>query len=149
MEGTYFVFPPRHRLFVIFDDVERGRAALDEVEESGLTDSEATWVFAGEEGARSIDPGLGRHGVAVGIVRFFQRMMTSDCEYCDGLSRALRAGAVVMALRVDEKAIDAASDVLRRHGGHSLAYGAHWNFVPLPHATHTTTATDFVPGAHS
>lgn len=41
----------------------------------------------------------------------------------------MRAGAIVMALKVDERAIEDVSEVLRRHGGISMAYGAHWNFV--------------------
>lgn len=148
MTGTFFVLPPAHRLFVVFDDAEQGLAALNEVSTSGLSEPDDAWIFSGEEGVTSVDPGLRRHGVAVGIVRVLQRLMTSDCEYCEGLSRALRAGPIVMALKVDEKAVEDVSEVLRRHGGHSMAYGAHWNFVPLPHETHTTTAfTDFVPGS--
>jgi len=147
MEGTFFVLPPGHRLFVVFDDPGQGFAALKEADTSGLTDAEDAWMFSGEEGLKSIDPGLSRHGIVVGIVRILQRMMTSDCQYCEGLSRSLRAGATVMALKVDEQAVEAVSDVLRRYGGHSSAYGAHWNFVPLPHATQTTNAiSDFVPG---
>lgn len=148
MAGTYFVLPPSHRLFAVFDDAEQGRAALDEIRTSGIADSDDTWIFSGEEGLKAVDPGLGRHGVAVGIVRVMQHMLTSDCEYCEGLSQALRAGAMVVALKVEEKVVEEASGVLRRHGGHSLAYGAHWNFVPVPHATHTTSAmSDFVSGS--
>ena len=148
MANTFFIFPPSHRLFVVFDDSERSVGALHEASASGLTESDDAWIFSGEEGLAAVDPGLKRHGVTVGIVRVFQRLMTSDCEYCEGLSRALRAGAIVMALKVDEAAVDEVSDILRRHGGHSMAYGAHWNFVPLPHATHATGAiADFVPGS--
>lgn len=148
MAGTFFVLPPSHRLFVVFDDPEQGLSALHEAGVSGLTDPDDAWIFSGEEGVTSVDPGLSRHGVAVGIVRVIQRLMTSDCEYCEGLARALRTGAVVLALKVDQDAVDDASEVLHRQGGHSMAYGAHWNFVPLAHATHTTTAmTDFVPGS--
>lgn len=148
MSGTFLIFPPSHRLFVVFDDSENCLAALHEVSAAGLTESDDAWIFSGEEGITFFDCGLGRHGVAVGIVRVFQRMATSDCEYCDGLTRALRAGAVVMALKVDEAVIDDVSEVLRRNGGHSMAYGAHWNFVPLPHATHALDAiADFVPGS--
>lgn len=148
MAGTFVLLPPSHRLFVVFSDAEQGTAALTEADASGLTSSDDAWIFSGEEGLASLDPGLGRHGLAVGVVRVLQRMMTSDCEYCDGLAHALRAGAIVMALKADEKAVEELSAVLRRHGGHSLAYGAHWNFVPLPHASHTTSAmADFVPGS--
>ena len=97
-------------------------------------------MFSGEDGLKSIDPGLSGHGIAIGIARILQRMMTSDCDYCEGLARSLRSGALVMALKVDEQAVEDVSDVLRRYGGHSLAYGAHWNFVPLPHAAQTTSA---------
>lgn len=149
MSGTYFVLPPSHRLFVVFDDAAEGQAALKEAAAAGYTDADDAWIFAGEEGLAAIDPGVGRHGVAVGMVRIAQRLMTSDCEYCEGLARALRAGAIVMALKVDEGAVDSASDLLHRFGGHSLAYGAHWNFVPRPHATQTTNAlADFVPGSN-
>lgn len=148
MTGTYFILPPSHRLFVVFDDSERSWEALREANASGLTASDEAWIFSGAEALTSIDPGLSRHGVAVAIVRVMQRLMTSDCEYCEGLSRALRAGAIVVALKVDERAVEAVGEILHRHGGHSMAYGAHWNFVPLPHATHATGAIgDFVPGS--
>lgn len=148
MTGTYFVLPPSHRLFAVFDDAGQGRLALDEIRKLDSTESDDTWIFSGEEGLKAVDPGVGRHGVAVGIVRAMQHMLTSDCEYCEGLAEALRAGAVVVAVKVDEEAVEEVSQVLRQFGGHSLAYGAHWNFVPLPHATHTTGAmSDFVSGS--
>jgi len=37
MEGTFFLLPPGHRLFVVFDDAGQGRAALNEAAASGLT----------------------------------------------------------------------------------------------------------------
>jgi hypothetical protein len=148
--GTVMIFPPSHRLFVVFDDSTEGLAALDEADAAGFTDSDDAWIFSGEKGLAYFDSGLSRHGIAVDIVRVFQRMTTSDCEYCDGVSKALRSGAVVMALKVDDEAIDDVSELLRRHGGHSMAHGAHWNFVPLPHATHAIDAmSDFVTGSNS
>jgi len=73
-------------------------------------------MFSGEDGLKSIDPGLSGHGIAIGIARILQRMMTSDCDYCEGLARSLRSGALVMALKVDEQAVEDVSDVLRRTG---------------------------------
>jgi hypothetical protein len=134
--GTYFVLPPRHRLFAIFDDPAKGRRAIHELSEKGMADDADVWIFYGEKGVRSVDPSVAHHGVPVAIVRIVQRMLTNDCEYCDGLSHALQAGAMVLAVKADEDAVEALSEVLKEHGGHSFAYGEHLNFVPLAGSGH-------------
>lgn len=140
MSETYVVLPASHRLFAVFDSPEQATEALQEVEASGLEGNQDAWVFSGQEGLEALDPRVGAHGVAVGIVRVIQRMLTSDCEYCDGLERAIASGGAVVAVKVPEESTEEMGDILQRHGAHSLAYGAHWNFVPLPHASQTPGA---------
>jgi hypothetical protein len=101
-----------------------------------MADDADVWIFYGEKGVRSVDPSVAHHGVPVAIVRIVQRMLTNDCEYCDGLSHALQAGAMVLAVKADEDAVEALSEVLKEHGGHSFAYGEHLNFVPLAGSGH-------------
>ena len=132
--GTTFVLPPHHRLFVVFDDPVVG----DEVAAALRTEGDVNdvWTFFGDGGVQSVDPRVGSHGVPVGLVRVLQRLLTNDCEYCDGLTSALRHGAMVLAVRTERDRVDALSARLRARGGHSLAYGDHWNFVPLAGAEH-------------
>lgn len=122
--GTFFVLPPRHRLFVVFDDPEQAASAIRELIESQDVDEDDVWTFYGERGLEAIG---GHHGLAVEIVRVFQRAMTNDCEYCDGLRSVLHRGGVVVAI----KGKQSLAPFLQERGGHSLAYGAHWNFVPV------------------
>lgn len=133
--GTFFVLPPQHRLFAVFDDPKVGNEVVAELR--GEEADEDVWTFFGEKGIQSLGPHAGHHGVPVAIVRVMQRLITNDCEYCDGLSAALRHGAMVLAVRVGEDRVDALSERLQQRGAHSLAYGEHWNFVPLKSAGHT------------
>lgn len=133
--GTFFVLPPQHRLFVVFDDPVVGDEVAEELRGEGVPDD--VWTFFGKKGIQSLDPRVGHRGLLVGIVRVAQRLMTNDCEYCDGLSSALRRGAMVLAVRVGEEEVEDLSERLRDRGAHTLAYGEHWNFVPLGSAGHT------------
>ena len=128
--NTYFVLPPRHRLFAIFDDPNAGREALQQLRTMGLADEDDVWTFYGDQGLRSLDPSMRHHGLPLEIVRIVQRVLTNDCEYCEDLAESLRDGAMVVAVKADGNAQEDVGHVLRSHGGHSLAYGAHWNFVP-------------------
>ena len=132
--GTFFILPPHHRLFAVFDDPAVGNEVAAELRDEGV--AEDVWTFFGDKGLQSLDPSVGHHGVPVAIVRVMQRLMTNDCEYCDALSTALRHGAMVLAARVGEDRVGELSERLSQRGGHSFAYGAHWNFVPLGGAGH-------------
>lgn len=127
--GTFFVLPPHHRLFAVFDDPVVGSDVAAGLRAEGAT--EDVWTFFGDQGIRSLDPHSGRHGVPVAIVRVVQRILTNDCEYCDGLANALRHGAMVLAVRVEEDRVEEVSERLMQQGGHTFAFGEHWNFVPL------------------
>lgn len=133
--GTFFVLPPHHRLFAVVDDPVVGNELAAELR-AGETTSDV-WTFFGDAGVKSLDPRVGAHGVPVAIVRVVQRILTNDCEYCDGLSAALRHGAMVLAVRVEEGEVEGLSARLRARGAHSFAYGDHWNFVPLSGAEHS------------
>lgn len=133
--GTYFLLPPHHRLFAIFDDPVVGSDVAAELRAHGVLDD--VWTFFGEKGVETLDPGVRHHGVPVAVVRVLQRLMTNDCEYCDGLSSALRRGAMVLAARTSEAEVEGLCKRLRRYGGHTFAFGEHWNFVPMERAEHT------------
>jgi hypothetical protein len=121
----------------MFDDPAEGRLAAQEIVARGFVTAYDVWSYAGEEGARSIEPALSGHGVLGVMVRAFQRTMTSDAEYAEGLAQAIRAGAMVLAVGTNEDEAERMAPALAKHGGHSMAYGKHWNFVPLAHAPHT------------
>lgn len=137
--GTYFLFPPHHRLFAVVDDPVTGSELARELRAGGTVDD--VWTFFGEQGMRSLEPGILHHGIPVAVVRVVQRFLTSDCEYCDGLHDALGRGAMVLAVRVEKEDLQRLSDRLRERGAHSFAYGEHWNFLPLPGAGHAIGST--------
>lgn len=132
--GTFFVLPPHHRLFAVFDDPVAGSAVAAELRAEARAGD--VWTFFGDKGIQSLDPHAGHHGVAVAVVRVVQRFFTNDCEYCEGLSSALRQGAMVLAAPVGEDRVEEVSKRLSQRGGHNFAYGEHWDFVPLGSAAH-------------
>jgi len=131
--GTFFVLPPHHRLFAVVDDPVAGTALAAELRAQGDDD---VWTFFGEKGIGDLDPHVRHHGVPLAIVRVLQRLLTNDCEYCEGLASALEQGAIVLAIRVAEEGVDDLSAWLRDRGAHSLAFGEHWNFVPVGGSGH-------------
>lgn len=126
--GTFFLLPPHHRLFAVFDDPVAGE---DMAEALRAGNGDDVWTFYGRKGVQSLDTHLRHHGIPVAMIRTVQRLMTNDCEYCDGLSAALGQGAMVLAVRVESDHVGELSERLRQRGGHTFAYGEHWNFVPL------------------
>lgn len=66
------------------------------------------------------------------VVRIVQQAMTSDFGYLQFLDDAVRAGQLVVAVRVrDEPGADRVAKLLRARSAHSLTYGAHWDFVSV------------------
>jgi hypothetical protein len=130
VDGPDFVVAPRHRLFAVFHDPAQALGAIRELTTDGLANSDV-WVYVGEHGAESVEPGIANHGPGVAVVRLAQRLLTNDCEYCERLGRALREHGMVLAIELERPEVAAACTVLAQHGGHSFAYGEHWNFVAV------------------
>lgn len=125
-----FVLPPRHRLFCIFDDPEKGRKAVDELKAGRFGDPDDIWVFFGDTGLAEL--GAIAHGWRAALIRVVQRTMTNDFSYFRALEAALGDGALVIAVRVDSQHnADEVAKPLRDQSAHSFAYGAHWDFVPV------------------
>jgi hypothetical protein len=143
--GTYFLLPPHHRLFAVIDDAAAGTEVARELRSEGATDD--VWTFFGEEGIKSLEPEILHHGLPVAVVRVVQRLLTSDCEYCDGLCSALKRGAMVLAVRVPKDDVGTMTERLARRGAHSFAYGEHWNFLPVAGAGHTVGSSTEVDEA--
>jgi hypothetical protein len=66
---------PRHRVFVAFDDLDRGRQAVEAIRSQVLAHDDDIWEFRGDEGARILDPSGAGHGLHGRLVRFFQWLM--------------------------------------------------------------------------
>jgi hypothetical protein len=135
VDGPEFVLAP-HRLFVVFDDAMHAIDAIRALATEGSTSGDV-WVYAGDHGAEQLDPHVTRHGLGVALVRIVQRVFTNDCEYCELLATNLHEGHVVIAVELHHDAVALVMPLLEYHGGHSFAYGEHWNFVPIdgiPHA---------------
>jgi hypothetical protein len=131
VSGPEFVVAPRHRFFAVFDEPDRAVLAVRQLVEKDITKAEI-WVYVGEQGARTIEPAFTGHGPGVAVVRLAQRVLTNDCEYCEQLSKALHEHAMVVAVEIEPDALQDAREVLAEGGGHSFAYGEHWNFIAVP-----------------
>ena len=134
VKGPEFVLPPPHRLFAVFDEPAQAMEAIRLLAAEGIVNNDV-WVYAGEQGAQAIEPAISKRGPGIALVRLAQRLLTNDCEYCELLSKSLLTHAMVVAVEVERPAVDAAQSVLSQQGGHSIAYGEHWDFVSVDQAT--------------
>lgn len=129
-----FIWPPRHRLFVVFDTFEDAAGAAQRLRLSGrFTGPDDIWLLEGEEGLRTLDPTGSVHGARGRMVRFVEMTMApNDLEYLRLLGQEVRHGHVVLAVRVpDGRSADETGRALLADGGHSMGYGAHLDFVPV------------------
>lgn len=127
----HVVAAARKRLFAIFDEPRDGLDALDALEAGDLVAGEELWLFHGAEGLRRLDPHGAHHGLRGRLVHLVQETMSDDNRYLDALARALRAGALVVALPVaDLSTADRVAAALQESDGHSFAYTTHRDFVP-------------------
>lgn len=122
-----FVIPPRNRVFAVFDDAGDGHRAVAALVAQGLRQPDQVWALEGDERADRLDP---RH--VVGGARLIQLLLSSDVEYRAGLADTLRHGGMVLAVTATTAASPGVAQVLRAHGGYSLAYRRAINFVPVP-----------------
>lgn len=131
------LLPPRHRLFVVFDRAEQARAAIDALRAGGLEGEHDIWAYQGDEGVDDLDPSGAKHGLWGRVIRLIEAAMTNDdVGYLRILASELRRGHLVLAVRVaSEHEADEVATGLRARGGHSFAYGAHWDFVPVVFGT--------------
>jgi hypothetical protein len=114
----------------MFDDPAAGHRAAQVLAEKGWNDEGDLWVFEGDQGVRHLD--ARGHSAAIRLLRFAERAITADVDYLRLFDDALRHGALVLAVRVpSEDAADHLAGELRELGGHSFAYGAHFDFVPV------------------
>ncbi|MDA8342738.1 MAG: hypothetical protein M0007_11030 [Actinomycetota bacterium] len=136
------LLPPRHRLFGVFDDVGAATAAVEALRAGGLGSTDDIWVYAGDDGARDLDATGAGHGVWGRLVRAVEAAMANDdVSYLRTLRDELAQGHVVLAVRVaNEHDADAMATELRSRAGHSFAYGAHWDFVPVLFGTPSAPA---------
>ena len=112
----------RKRLFAVFDNPERGLAAIAELPSRDLIPGEQIWLLHCEEGLRRLDPSGRNHGLYGRYVRITQLTMSDDNLYVDALARALSNGALVIALPVAHAdTADRIAELLETCSGHSFA----------------------------
>lgn len=126
------VAAPAHRVFAVFDDPQAGMAAVSDLRSTlAMTAEDDVWVFFGDEGSRRLDVEGSGHGLRGAVIRTVQKVMSNDLDYLKVLDDAVRAGHLVVAVRVEGDAIDRAAAVLRAHSGRSMARVSHLDFVPV------------------
>ena len=127
-----FVMPPAHRLFSVFDTADAARYAIATVRGEGLIDDETPWLLCGEDGIRQLDIHGAAHGLHGRVARAIQLAMSNDVDYLTLLVRQLRAGHTVVAVQIpDIDAADLTAQRLRDLSGHTMAIGAHLDFIPV------------------
>ncbi len=132
IDSPDFVVSPSHRLFSVFDTADGAKHAIAMVRGEGLIDDEKPWLFCGEDGIRQLDVHGAVHGLHGRVARAIQLAMSNDVAYLTLLVRELRAGhAVIAVLIADVESADQAAHRLRELSGHTMAIGAHFDFIPV------------------
>ena len=120
---------PRHRIFVIFDDLAPGRRAIEAITSQGLARDDDIWEFHGDEGSHLLDPSGAGHGLHGRLIRFVQWLMADDYEYLQKLGKTLDSGGLVVAVRAEGDAqVHHITEVLRTYSGHDVRYCRHWDY---------------------
>lgn len=126
------LIPPKDRLFAVFDDDASAAAAVRALQAEGLSPENDVWVFRGEEGARGMDVSGASHGLWGRLVRLVETALCDDVDYLRRLGSELERKHIVLAVRATSgRKADRVAVILSSLGGHNLAFGAHWDFVPV------------------
>lgn len=126
-----FIGRPRHRLFMVLDDLPGAGAALEWLRQQGVA-TDDVWLLHGEEGSRALDPYGRREGLHGRIVEAVRWAMSDDVAYLLALQEAVDAGASVVAVPVaDASAAEALGRALQAQGAREMAYFGNWVFQPL------------------
>jgi len=112
-----FAAYPLGQVLAIFDDRDCAAEALAELRQA--VPHRDLLVFSSSKGAASLDSEGTGHGIAGVTERSIEHLLTDE----DDLQRydtAVRAGSVVVSLKADGEAADAASAILQGHGGYEI-----------------------------
>jgi hypothetical protein len=115
---------PEQQVLAVFDDAEALAAAISEVTQLGVLDSEID-VACGTERADALRESTGRSGLAHLAIRIADQLgiRNTEMEAKARYEQAMRDGEYV--LRVPAPSDDFKSrvvDVLKRHGAHGISY---------------------------
>ena len=125
-----FLFVPEGRMFAVFEDPEAGERAIAELRRNGFAAEGDLWVLQGAEGVRRIDLSGAGHGLGGRLYRAIEHLMSDEWDYLAELDAALRAGAVVVSISVDDDSVERAGHLLAGNGGHPLFAYLHHGFAP-------------------
>jgi hypothetical protein len=115
---------PTHNLVGVLDTFEQLRGATTDLLSQGFLESEIN-VAQGKAAADQVDATTGRGGVAGFALRIAEKLglQNQELEFKDHYEQAMRSGRFVIRVAApSEERKDRATEILKRHGAHSVAY---------------------------
>ena len=115
---------PTHNVVGVLDTVEQLTAALNELTSGGFLESEIN-VAQGAAAAERVDASTGRGGITGLAIRVAETLglQNEESEFKDHYEEAMRSGRFVIRVTApSEERKERATEILTRHGAHSVAY---------------------------
>ena len=115
---------PTHNLVAVLDTLEQLRGATRDLMSQGFRASEIN-IAQGNVAADRLDATTGRGGFAGLALQIAEKLGLQDeeLEFKDHYERAMRDGRFVIRIAApSEERKDRATEILKQHGAHSVAY---------------------------
>jgi len=115
---------PTHNVVGVIDTADQLSAAVKELTSGGFLESEIN-VARGAAAAERVDASTGRGGITGLAIRVAESLglQNEESEFKDHYEEAMRSGRFVIRVAApSEEREERATDILKRHGAHSVAY---------------------------
>lgn len=115
---------PTHNVVGVLDTASELLAAVNDLTSGGFLESEIN-VAHGPDSADRVDATTGRGGITGLAIRVAQSLglQNEESEFKNHYEDAMRGGRYVIRVAApSEERKDLATEILKRHGGHSVAY---------------------------
>jgi hypothetical protein len=123
-EPTEPIRYPTHNVVGVLDTVEQLVGAANDLTSGGFLESEIN-VARGQAAADRLDDATGRGGISNLAIRIAEKLglQNEESEFKDHYEQAMRNGQFVIRVAApSEERKDRATEILERHGAHSVAY---------------------------
>ncbi len=124
---------PTHNLVGVLDTLEQLKGATKDLMEQGFLASE-TEVAQGRAAADRVDATTGRGGISGFALRIAEKLglQNQETEFKDHYEQAMRSGKFVIRVAApSEERKDRATEILKQHHAHSVAYFGKYTITGL------------------
>jgi hypothetical protein len=121
-EGEQSLSHPEDQVYAIFDDVNKGRAAVTALNRQGI-EPEKIGFLVGDQGSAKLDAATGKAGFLSRVAHMGLEMGDRDADYLSQYQKALSEGCAVIAVVVrDRNHKLEIRDLLKAYGARAITY---------------------------